>query len=60
VIDEDPPHRPGGGRKEVPAAVELILPSDQLGPACFCRIDRSAFEAADQYLRAVFVVPDLS
>jgi hypothetical protein len=29
VIDEDPPHRPGGGRNEVPAAVELLFP-DQL------------------------------
>jgi hypothetical protein len=24
VIDEDPPHRLGGGRKEVPAAVEQL------------------------------------
>jgi hypothetical protein len=32
VIDEDPPHRPGGGRKEVPAAIKLsILDPLQVG-----------------------------
>jgi hypothetical protein len=31
-----------------------------LGSICFGVSDRRAYEAADQYLRAVFLIPDLS